>query len=788
MIREGRWDETTPVEIEQAHWVWRLLCWLVNTLRPHLGWLVLIVTMLLALLPTLALGENRQNELRTIQAGIDPLGPLAVLVSWLLLGWRQPRPGTSRWVALGRALLLWAIGLLLLSQLLLGWLPSGLDLVRAALSGTWLTLGQGMVADWSQLLTRIAIWWQGVQGSGAQQDSLIFGIFAGLIFWGVGLLTAWLVRRTERGLTAALPVLWLLGTMLLYTGVNRGLMLGGVALAIVLHLLLDQQAMMARWQRLGLDYSTDLLADRLLAVCAVGVVVTIVAAVMPNLYYRPLVMGYYAWIQPFEARIEGVRDRLFPDLQGVSRLQGGTGSGGMPNAFLLGGNVSLGETVVMQVRTNEAVYYDAPIYEMEPPPGHYMRGATFASYDGHGWDNPTNTTYQQQDANTPWTATLQNAGELVGRKPLLQTITLFGNSSVLFGAPEPVEAGVEYQAQVRTDGDLIALRQRTRTYTIISAIPAVSEAMLIDVGSWNEAQPLPATFAQHLALPQTISERTRALAAELTADQPTMYEKGRAIERFLRQYTYDLAVPPPPAEVADVADYFLFDLQRGYCDYYATAFIVLARLAGLPTRFATGYAAGSWNSVEMAWMVTEGEAHSWPEVYFPQYGWIGFEPTAGRAELTRIGFAPSTVGTTGAPLPLPAATEATGTTLSWNWQMLFWLLPHGLLLWGAWLVWRRWQQGREDPWLALLRWGQRVGRPIGEGETVLEYGHGLAEHVLARQTQTQDIGRLVAREVQALSQLVNRRRYGNEGGQTEAAAAIGTAWARLRSYLDQVRL
>ncbi len=187
-----------------------------------------------------------------------------------------------------------------------------------------------------------------------------------------------------------------------------------------------------------------------------------------------------------------------------------------------------------------------------------------------------------------------------------------------------------------------------------------------------------------------------------------------------------------------MADYFLFDLQRGYCDYYATAFIVLARLNGLPARFATGYAIGSWDDTEREWTVTEAQAHSWPEVYFPQAGWVAFEPTAGRPPLVR--WAAATAPT----LPGPQATpqfdpfQPTGIQwrtlwgIAWNWQMLFWLLPIGLLLAGlASLIWR-WRLSREDAWLGLLAWGTRLGRPAEEGETELEYGQELTAHLSAR--------------------------------------------------------
>jgi hypothetical protein len=90
----------------------------------------------------------------------------------------------------------------------------------------------------------------------------------------------------------------------------------------------------------------------------------------------------------------------------------------------------------------------------------------------------------------------------------------------------------------------------------------------------------------------------------------------------------------PPAS-ADVADYFLFDLKAGYCDYYATAMAVMARSVGLPARLVMGYANGSYNYSTAEYIVTAADAHSWVEIYFPGTGWVEFEPTAGQPELIR---------------------------------------------------------------------------------------------------------------------------------------------------------
>lgn len=792
MISDRRWDdeerrETTIIPVEQPHWTLRAIFWFLATFRPHLGWLALLVAMLLAWLPALALGDNRVIEMRRIQATLDLVGPVAVVVTWLLLGWRAPRR-KSRWgklTPLLTFLLFLLIGLLVLSQSMIGWLPGPSRLWQTVTTNGWVSLGQAMVADWQQLLTRLAIWWQGVLSGGAAQDNLIFAAFAGLLFWSVSALMAWLLRRYERALIAALPLLWLLGTLLLYSGVERALMLSGVTLAVVLHLLLDQQQLIRRWHAQGLDYASDLIVDRMIMIGSLGLVLFILAALMPNLYYRPLVVRYYELIEPLDSKLESVRDRLFPDLTGISRRQGAA-AGGLPNAFLLGGSVTLGESVVMQVRANDTAgyeYFDGPLGEQLDPPGHYMRGATLSRYDGHGWDNPATVVRQDLDANTPW-----RTAPTDGRKELVQSVTLFVSSPVLYAAPEPLEPGVEYQAQLRSDGDLIALQQRARSYTVISSIPAVSEAMLAAAPNWDAEHPLPAELAIHLELPPTVTDRTRELAAKLVAGKATLFEEAQALEQFLRQYTYDLEVPEPPTDVTDITDYFLFELQRGYCDYYATAFVVLARSVGIPARFATGYAVGSWNPAEAMWIVTESAAHSWPEVYFADYGWIPFEPTAGRPTLTRVGLSTSSTAMVVSAPALPAADQSPRSSMRWNWQMLFWLAPLALLGWGLVRLIVHYRQSREEPWTALLGWGQRAGRPIRTGETVIEYGQGLANYILQQQTQTQDMGRLVAREVTALSGQVNALRYGTDAGRSQTESAIRERWTRVRPYLRQLRL
>jgi hypothetical protein len=130
----------------------------------------------------------------------------------------------------------------------------------------------------------------------------------------------------------------------------------------------------------------------------------------------------------------------------------------------------------------------------------------------------------------------------------------------------------------------------------------------------------------------------RDLAVTLTERHDNAYDKAEAIERYLRnQIVYNEGINAPP-DNRDKVDYILFDLQEAYCDYYATSMVVMLRSLGIPARFAAGYARGTAETLEnqeLVYQVKNVDAHSWVEVYFPNYGWIEFEPTAAQPVIVR---------------------------------------------------------------------------------------------------------------------------------------------------------
>ena len=183
-----------------------------------------------------------------------------------------------------------------------------------------------------------------------------------------------------------------------------------------------------------------------------------------------------------------------------------------------------------------------------------------------------------------------------------------------------------------------------------------NDEMRVDHGStvhytvWSELFPPPAKvlraangqepplFAVYHQVPKEITPETRALAAQITAGLDNNYDKAKAIERWLEtnlSYTLELADPGKMEPI----HFFLFKRKKGHCEYFASAFVVLARIAGIPTRQVNGFLGGEWNEYKGYVAVRAGDAHSWAEVYFPGRGWVTFDatPAAEGGELGRGG-------------------------------------------------------------------------------------------------------------------------------------------------------
>ncbi len=475
------------------------------------------------------------------------------------------------------------------------------------------------------IIQRNVAWFTALFGREPAADNLIFVIQLCLLGWWLAFVAIWSLIRHRQVLNAVLPA----GIGLLVTIYYSSLNLNGylivylvsvVLLAICIELARNQE----RWQLFQIRYAPDIFWDFLKAGLIFVVAVTTIAWVAPSSASRATMERV---LRPFDTnwhRVEETWSRMYKSL----RYQGPP-----VRTTKFGKSMGLGGPINLT---------DRPIFEASVGRRSYWRGATFDFYTGWSWQNTDDDLViieHDQDLGEP---------AISGYIEITATIHPQDTSEdVIFGAPQPLRVSVPTNAdasRVTVEGKLNVSLLRSRVplstesiYQVASASTIATVDMLRGAGTaypqWVQDR--------YLQLPDEFPDRVRALAQSITAGIPDPYDKASAIEDFLRKYEYNQNIAAPPQGV-DAVDYFLFVSKKGYCDYYASAMITMLRSIGIPARIAVGYTPGDYiqqedimPSLVQIYRVLERNAHAWPEVYFPTYGWIQFEPTASEPALTR---------------------------------------------------------------------------------------------------------------------------------------------------------
>ncbi|MBI5952659.1 MAG: transglutaminase domain-containing protein [Chloroflexi bacterium] len=320
---------------------------------------------------------------------------------------------------------------------------------------------------------------------------------------------------------------------------------------------------------------------------------------------------------------------------------------GLPLEHLIDPQRIPSESIVFTVKTGELPTSDKRITDEEAP-RHYWRLLTYDLYNGQGWSSsPTeNLSYRAKQVVFQFNSERYKVVHQQVEKTSKQDDRLYWTGS-LMRASQPINVNWRTSPESLPKGvtpilsaDMLGALTRKQSYEVDSLVPIVSANQLR-----NSSQTYPEEIRKrYLTLPESIPQRVLDLASQLTADATNPYDKAKAIEAYLRTYPYSLDVSAPPAG-QDAADYFLFDLKTGYCDYYATSMVVLARTVGLPSLLVIGYSSGIYNPLTAEYVVRELNAHSWVEVYFSGVGWVEFEPTANQPAITLPEKLPQEVGT-----------------------------------------------------------------------------------------------------------------------------------------------
>ncbi len=264
----------------------------------------------------------------------------------------------------------------------------------------------------------------------------------------------------------------------------------------------------------------------------------------------------------------------------------------------------------------------------------FWRVLAFDTYTGQGWDISRNENTQKLRRSRfsaqmflPIDPTLARTREVV------QTYTLVSELPNLIPAMyQPKELYFPTrEIAIDAEGTLRApvILQEGMTYTVISRVPYRDRTQLGEAGT----QYPPGIQSNYLQVPEEILEPVRAKTEELLATSPTPltnpYEKALYLAQTLKQrYTIQPEMPFFNPD-QDLVETFLFATEGGYPDHFSTVLTVMLRSIDIPARLVAGFGEGEFNPFTGFYIVRNTDAYALTEVYFPRYGWFGFDPIPG---------------------------------------------------------------------------------------------------------------------------------------------------------------
>jgi hypothetical protein len=466
---------------------------------------------------------------------------------------------------------------------------------------------------------------------------------------------------------------------------------------------------------------------------------------------------------------------------------------------------------------------DDPVLRLTAERPYYLLNRTYDRYTGRGWEWSTAAERQvgaQQAVFSDWSPDrpmVEDGFEVYTVN--VQIALPQGRDLYAAGFPvrffAPVEVTEPQGRPILTGVEAAGPLDPGQAYDMTVVVTSgVTKAQLASASTDYEPE------VAELYLDTTgVTDQTRQLAADLTAGLTDPYHRAEALAAFLRsdQFTYDTSVAPPPAS-SDLVDYFLFDpsMRRGFCTYYASAMVLMARSVGIPARLAVGYGPGEFverSGEASIFEATRRDAHAWAELYFPGYGWQIFEATRGiDPKFTRASGDPDTVrapisgrgvdsqgpfdadvdspnsltnpSATYVPIPggvragdeLPADVERTNQ--AWIFLILLGLAAaYGAYRWFAARRRFRFLSPGDRGWARLNLAAQRAGIGREPSETFYEYAGWLESELPAR-----------AEEIRTIADGKVWSAYSGRSMSERAIEAIERAWDRLRVPLAGLAL
>lgn len=480
--------------------------------------------------------------------------------------------------------------------------------------------GATPVARTEALIDRMQVWWSAVTQGGISNDSLPFITVLLVLTYLGAYVSTWAIFRWRNVWVALVPsgfgMLWNISFI---PGQFSYAFVVFCFAAVLLVMRVHLQQRQAAWNREHVRYPEFMSLSVLHITFWAAIGLLTLALIVPRPHRSETASERWAdFTSPLTQHLTPYA-RVFTSVNAKKPINVHNIEGALP----FQGKITLSSRDAVEIEV-----------ELTEEMARFLREQSFDEYTSAGWK--INVNGVPIDAGQP-TGVEPPQAEGARQDVTINITVKGGNDNNLFSTGQPLEADQPAEAQTGANpGDISSLKPSVDldngdTYTVRGSVSVASIEQLLAAGTdypqW--------VLDRYLQLPGDIPDRVYTQADEITRDAATPFERAIAIEAYLREFPVDYDVPETPPG-RDTVDFFLFDVQRGYFDYHASAMAVLLRTQGIPARVATGYvidplAQGEGNTYEL----TQKHAYAWPEVYFPGIGWVEFSPTPDRPLVTR---------------------------------------------------------------------------------------------------------------------------------------------------------
>ena len=481
--------------------------------------------------------------------------------------------------------------------------PLSLVLVLAMLA-VWLLIKtrlHGFLVHVLSLVIGAVITYGLVSGRLGSGGDVFFAIFLIYLVWVIGYISTWFYLQRKNGWVAVC-----LGTLVILVNLSNlpdsyyyffGLYFVASVLLIVRTRISRREGLPESGLKPG---RRNLLYFSVITLCLVALAVTISWAIpqarIPQL--QTMIATRILWKQD----IEKSRFNIFAAVPSKQPLI----TASMLKSLPFGESWHWGDRIEFVVISEQPSYWQVHVYD---------------TYTSEGWTNRPSVESLQKSRKI-W----KGAEIAPGAGKLEYTVITGTKASELLTTGAFVSADTPVLVN-ESDGDIISVKAPRllgigEKYTVTVAVTDASPTELYLAG---EDYP-ESILKTYLQLPPEFPESVRELTEEVVSGKRTPYQKVLAIRDYLASIPYETKVEVPP-EGTDGVEFFLLEQREGFCIHYASSAAVMLRSVGVPSRIAVGYLPGEPGEKAGEYVLRDKQYHTWPQVYFPGYGWIDIEVT-----------------------------------------------------------------------------------------------------------------------------------------------------------------